>query len=236
MSSNSNQGVFTDKDVIDVNQKLLDAIALRDFDTYQNLTAKDVTAIEPESKGYPVHGINFHKYYFDLFSHPHMTSKTNEQPIIPVVITMSNPHVRWLGGGCCSDGCGEGSAAIITYVRLDQTMTAGNDGPSTKTMSETRVWENRDGNLINVHFHKSRWVMSINKLATEMLKLSRYSRGPFIQRQIFHWFPCVMGACRVLIVGRCSSLTEAASHIMNAGTYRAVLRPTYCKVQKHSFL
>ena len=85
-----------------------------------------------------------------------MTSKKDEQPIIPNVISMSNPHVRWLGGGCCSDGCGEGTAAIITYIRLDQTMTPGDvNGPRTKTMSETRVWENRDGRLINVHFHKS---------------------------------------------------------------------------------
>mmetsp|Transcript_16441 Transcript_16441/g.29815 ORF Transcript_16441/g.29815 Transcript_16441/m.29815 type:complete len:156 (+) Transcript_16441:120-587(+) len=154
--SSKNQGVFTNQDVIDANQKILDAIASGDFATYQDLTASDITAIEPESKGYPVHGINFHKYYFDLYSHPKMTQrKEYQQPIITNVITMSNPHVRWLGGGCCSDGCGKGTAAVLTYVRLDQTMTEGDDGPTTKTMSETRVWENRDGKLINVHFHKS---------------------------------------------------------------------------------
>ena len=154
--NNNKTGVFTDNDIIDVNQRLLNSIAAGDFETYQELTAEDITAIEPESLGHPVLGISFHRYYFDLYSHENMTSKKEEQPIIPNVISMSNPHVRWLGGGCCSDGCGEGTAAIITYIRLDQTMTPEDvNGPRTKTMSETRVWENRDGKLINVHFHKS---------------------------------------------------------------------------------
>jgi len=158
MSSKNQSGVFTNQDVIESNQRLLNAIASGDFATYQDLTASDITAIEPESKGYPVHGVHFHKYYFDLYAHPKMIKRSqleNQQPIITNVISMSNPHVRWLGGGCCSDGCGEGTAAVISYVRLDQTMCEGDDGPVTKTMSETRVWENRDGKLINVHFHKS---------------------------------------------------------------------------------
>ena len=154
MSSNNKSGVFSDKDVIDVNQRLLDAISAGDYETYANLTATDITAIEPESLGHPIHGQAFHKYYFDLYSHPKMKDKQKE-PIIPNVITMSNPHVRWLGGGCCSDGCGEGTAAVITYVRLDQTIDDVEKGPITKTTSETRVWENRDGKLVNVHFHKS---------------------------------------------------------------------------------
>ena len=148
-------GRFTDQDVIDTNQRLLNSIAACDFKAYKELTAEDITAIEPESQNHPIHGTAFHKYYFDLYQHTHFTSKVNEQPIIPNVITMSNPHVRWLGGGCCSDGCGEGTAAIITYVRLDQTMTTGDDAPKIITTSETRVWENRDGTLVNVHFHKS---------------------------------------------------------------------------------
>ena len=158
-SSNKDSGRFTNQDVIDANQKLLNSIASGDYKTYSDLTASDLTAIEPESKNHPVHGLAFHKYYFDLYSHSKMTEREGAKPIIPTVISMNNPHVRWLGGGCCSDGCGEGSAAVITYVRLDQTMTDGDiekcGGPSTKPMTETRVWENRDGKLVNVHFHKS---------------------------------------------------------------------------------
>ncbi|KAL7529936.1 hypothetical protein ACHAWF_003164 [Thalassiosira exigua] len=158
MAGKTKSGVFTDQDVIDANQKLLDAIASGDYATYSSLTASDLTAIEPESRGHPVHGLAFHKYYFDLYSHPRMVQREGTRSLIPNVITMSNPHVRWLGGGCCSDGCGEGTAAVITYVRLDQSMPEGDvegGGPTTKTMSETRVWENRDGKLVNVHFHKS---------------------------------------------------------------------------------
>ena len=77
-----------------------------------------------------------------------MTKKTEQMPIICNTITMSNPHVRWIGGS-------EAAAAIISYVRLDQSMRAEDSGPVTKTMSETRIWENRNGKLVNVHFHKS---------------------------------------------------------------------------------
>jgi len=80
------------------------------------------------------------------------------QSATKINITMSNPHVRWLGGGCCSDGCGDGSAAVISYVRMDQSVDSSSDdkgGPVTRLSSETRVWENRDGRLVHVHFHKS---------------------------------------------------------------------------------
>ena len=151
----SNSGKFSDEDVIDANQRLLNAISSLDFDTYEELCAKDLTAIEPESLNNPVHGLQFHKYYFDLYKHPHLNKNKEEQQIIPTKISMASPHVRWLGGGCCSDGCGEGTAAVLTYIRLDQSMAFGNEAPTTKTSSETRIWENRDGKLINVHFHKS---------------------------------------------------------------------------------
>ena len=87
-------------------------------------------------------------------------STTTTTTTTKINITMSNPHVRWLGGGCCSDGCGDGSAAVISYVRMDQCMDdknnkGGSCSPVTKLCSETRVWENRDGKLVHVHFHKS---------------------------------------------------------------------------------
>ena len=108
---------FTTEDVIVCNQKLLDAIAACDYDVYKELCAEDLTAFEPESHGMLVQGLNFHKYYFDLFRHPSVAKKTEQMPIICNAITMSNPHVRWIGGG-------EAAAAVISYVRLDQSMTA----------------------------------------------------------------------------------------------------------------
>ena len=145
--NNSNTGVFSDRDVIDANRKLLDALASGDDETYSEPTAADLTAMEPASCGNPVRGRAFRKYSFDLYSHLAMATEA-ARPAFPAVISTSHPHVRWLGGGCGSDGCGEGTAAVITYVRLDPTMTAGDvadgRGPAIKTTSETRVWEGRD--------------------------------------------------------------------------------------------
>jgi calcium/calmodulin-dependent protein kinase (CaM kinase) II len=164
---------FTTTDVIESNQKLLDSIARCDYETYKELCADDITAFEPESNGMMITGLSFHKYYFDLYGSGSnssgqqdvskaATSETTQandndsnKSTTKVNICMSNPHVRWLGGGCCSDGCGDGSAAVISYVRMDQKIEDATSGPVTKISSETRVWENRDGRLVHVHFHKS---------------------------------------------------------------------------------
>lgn len=163
---------FTTSDVIESNQKLLDSIAQCDYETYKELCADDITAFEPESNGMMITGLSFHKYYFDLYGSDSnspdairaATSDTTQAngdknkstaSATKVNICMSNPHVRWLGGGCCSDGCGDGSAAVISYVRMDQKIEDATSGPVTKISSETRVWENRDGKLVHVHFHKS---------------------------------------------------------------------------------
>ncbi|KAL7469343.1 hypothetical protein ACHAXS_011101 [Conticribra weissflogii] len=126
---------FNDQEIITANQKLLNAIANADFATYKEICSPDLTAFEPESNGNLVHGLKFHKYYFDLFG----------KPAKPVNVTISSPHVRWIGN--------DGNAAVISYVRLDQVVVDG--GPVTRTMSETRVWQKEDGKWINVHFHKS---------------------------------------------------------------------------------
>jgi hypothetical protein len=173
-------GKFTTADVIAANQQLLNAISQCDYQTYNELCADDLTAFEPESNGMLICGKSFHKFYFDLYgggsssdnnigadrdNAAATTTTTNKEAATQssnkINITMSNPHVRWLGGGCCSDGCGDGSAAVISYVRMDQSVdwNASSDedkgGPVTKLCSETRVWENRDGRLVHVHFHKS---------------------------------------------------------------------------------
>lgn len=153
-------GKFTTADVIAANQKLLNAILECDYETYNELCADDITAFEAEANGMLISGKSFHKYYFDLYGGIYNDDK-QAQSTTKVNVTMSNPHVRWLGGGCCSDGCGDGTAAVISYVRMDQSVdlkapSDSNEGsPVTRLSSETRVWENRDGKLVHVHFHKS---------------------------------------------------------------------------------
>mmetsp|Transcript_32192 Transcript_32192/g.54929 ORF Transcript_32192/g.54929 Transcript_32192/m.54929 type:complete len:218 (-) Transcript_32192:955-1608(-) len=161
----SSSGKFTTADVISANQTLLNAISRCDYHTYNELCADDLTAFEPESNGMLISGKSFHKFYFDFYGGGDNTDGGQDadvattadnkaaQSATKINITMSNPHVRWLGGGCCSDGCGDGSAAVISYVRIDQSVDS--SGPVTRLSSETRVWENRDGRLVHVHFHKS---------------------------------------------------------------------------------
>ena len=155
----SSSGKFTTADVISANQTLLNAISRCDYHTYNELCADDLTAFEPESNGMLISGKSFHKFYFDFYNGGGAVATTADnkaaQSATKINITMSNPHVRWLGGGCCSDGCGDGSAAVISYVRMDQSVDSSEGGPVTRLSSETRVWENRDGRLVHVHFHKS---------------------------------------------------------------------------------
>ena len=133
------------EEVINITQKLLNSIANGDYKTYSELCAEDFTCFEPESSGMLIKGLDFHKYYFDLAStlSPDETSSQKFHKI-----HMSNPHVRMLGD----------KAAVISYVRVDQlldTTTTTTTKPVTKTMSETRIWEQRNGRLLHIHFHKS---------------------------------------------------------------------------------
>ena len=137
-----NGATLSDEDVIDANRRLLDAIASGDYESYRDLTSRDMTSIEPETLGQIVQGMDFHRYYFELM-------KRRRNAVHPPAIHMISPCVRWLGGG----GGSPCVAAILSYVRLDQIVEDGR--PVTRTTSETRIWENRDGRLVQVHFHKS---------------------------------------------------------------------------------
>src|SRR5262249_14639139 len=90
-------------ELLRLNQRLLDCIANRDWATYQELCDPSLTAFEPESAGQLVEGLDFHAFYFKLGGgrSAHNT-------------TMCAPRVRFLGG--------KGDAALITYVRLSQTL------------------------------------------------------------------------------------------------------------------
>src|SRR6516164_8053040 len=87
-----------------LNQRLLDSIALGDWATYQELCDPSLTALEPESRGLLVEGLEFHRFYFDLggIRGRHQT-------------TMVRPFVQQLG-----------DVAVIAYVRLVQRV--GGDG------------------------------------------------------------------------------------------------------------
>ena len=119
-------------ELLQLNQRLLDAIAGGDWATYEELCDPSLTAFEPEALGQLVQGMEFHRFYFNLggFGGPHYT-------------TMCAPHVRVMG-----------DVAVVSYTRLNQRVRP--DGtPHTVGFEETRVWQRVNGRWRHVHFHRS---------------------------------------------------------------------------------
>lgn len=117
-----------EEELLRLNRQLINAIAAKDWATYEPLMAEDVTCFEPESHSQLVVGLPFHEYFFRL-------------PLgdVPIQTTFCQEHARLLGPDC----------GVVCYVRLLQSGTA------TKQYQETRVWQRREGNWKNVHLHRS---------------------------------------------------------------------------------
>lgn len=121
-------------ELLALNQKLLDSIFAGDWKTYAALCADDVTCFEPEGQGHLIHGLAFHKFYFEL---PAGAAQVKPQ------VTMASPVVRLLGE----------DAALVMYTRLVQVNTP--NGPVTKRTEETRVWQKIAGSWKLAHLHRS---------------------------------------------------------------------------------
>jgi calcium/calmodulin-dependent protein kinase (CaM kinase) II len=119
-------------ELLQLNQQLLDSIASGDWATYQELCDPSLTALEPESHGQRVDGLEFHQFFFNLGGArgPHLT-------------TMCAPHVRLLG-----------DAAVVSYIRLNQRRDP-QGNPAITGFAETRVWQKQGGRWKHVHFHRS---------------------------------------------------------------------------------
>ncbi len=73
-------------ELVELTQKLLTSIATGDWKTYEQLCDASLTAFEPEGRGHLIHGLPFHKFYFDLG--PAKNPPQN---------SISQPHVRVCG-------------------------------------------------------------------------------------------------------------------------------------------
>jgi hypothetical protein len=145
-----NQSLFeqTKMTLIELNQSLLNSSVDLNYDTYDLLSSNDMSCIGPETNHNIVIGKEFHKYYFDVFSSNNIYDVEGETGMAKVTktkVTMVKPHVQIM--------C-DGNAAVISYVRLTQQTSPGKP-PVTTQQSETRVWEKRNNEWVNVHFHKS---------------------------------------------------------------------------------
>lgn len=120
-----------EREVLALNQELLESIAKGDWETYRRLCDPEITCFEPEARGHLVQGLPFHQFYFDLKSSG------------PRTTTMSSPHVR-----VCGD------TAIVAYVRLVQKLDA-QQQPVVTSTEETRIWHKGPNGWRHVHFHRS---------------------------------------------------------------------------------
>ncbi|MBX9680807.1 MAG: DUF4440 domain-containing protein [Gemmataceae bacterium] len=121
-----------EKELVELNRKLLESIAKADWATYAKLCDAALTCFEPEALGNLVEGMAFHEFYFKL-------GAAKE----PFNTELASPHVRIMG-----------DVAVVCYVRLNQRVGA--DGsPTVRTVEETRVWQKKGGQWKHVHFHRS---------------------------------------------------------------------------------
>lgn len=72
-----------------LNKALFDAINEKDWNKYEQLCDPAMTCFEPEAEGHLVEGMDFHKFYFDLFS-----AKAEQQQ---VNVTLVHPQVGCVG-------------------------------------------------------------------------------------------------------------------------------------------
>jgi calcium/calmodulin-dependent protein kinase (CaM kinase) II len=120
-------------DLVDLTQRLLDAITKADWDTYEMLCDPTLSAFEPEGRGHLIEGMEFHRFYFDLGAGDS-----------PRHSTIASPRVRLMG-----------DVGVVSYVRLTQWI--GDNGATvTSPFEETRIWQRQNGAWRHVHFHRSR--------------------------------------------------------------------------------
>uniref|UniRef100_A0A8C5CDB0 calcium/calmodulin-dependent protein kinase n=1 Tax=Gadus morhua TaxID=8049 RepID=A0A8C5CDB0_GADMO len=123
------------QEIIKATEQLIEAINNGDFEAYTKICDPGLTSFEPEALGNLVEGTDFHRFYFE-----NALSKARS----PVHTILLNPHVHLMGE----------DAACIAYVRLTQHLDRGGV-PRTAQAEETRVWQRRDGQWHNIHFHRS---------------------------------------------------------------------------------
>eukprot|EP00586_Coscinodiscus_wailesii_P017997 CAMPEP_0172513778 /NCGR_PEP_ID=MMETSP1066-20121228/255323_1 /TAXON_ID=671091 /ORGANISM="Coscinodiscus wailesii, Strain CCMP2513" /LENGTH=313 /DNA_ID=CAMNT_0013294187 /DNA_START=161 /DNA_END=1099 /DNA_ORIENTATION=- len=111
--------------LVQLTELILNSMITGDWSTYCTLADPSITCFEPEALGNLVEGLEFHKYYFDLFRGQGREKK----------VTMMSPQVRLMGD----------KAAIVTYVRLVQNVDEKTRTPISSRIEETMIWEVVDG-------------------------------------------------------------------------------------------
>lgn len=127
-----------DRDILAINQAMLESVLRGDWQAYEASCSKDVSCFEAETNGVLVEGLPFHRFYFG-------EGPGNDEPGEPASaqVTMARPHLRWL-----SD-----NVVVLSYTRLVQRQV--NGAFSTSSCCETRIWQRHNGHWQQVHVHRS---------------------------------------------------------------------------------
>jgi calcium/calmodulin-dependent protein kinase (CaM kinase) II len=125
-----------DRDILSLNQAMLESVVKGDWSSYAAFCADDLSCFEAETNGVLAEGLPFHRYYFEL------PADGNASPS-PVRVSMARPHLRWLGE----------DAVVLSYTRLTQRLAGGE--PITSSCCETRIWQSQNGTWKQVHVHRS---------------------------------------------------------------------------------
>ena len=123
-----------DRDILSLNQAMLESVAKGDWISYAAFCDDDLSCFEAETNGVLAEGLPFHRYYFEL------PADSNSSP---VNVSMARPHLRWLSE----------DAVVLSYTRLTQRLAGGE--PMTTSCCETRVWQRQNGTWKQVHVHRS---------------------------------------------------------------------------------
>ncbi|HBE72000.1 MAG TPA: DUF4440 domain-containing protein [Planctomycetaceae bacterium] len=136
------------EELLNLTQRLLDAIASRDWETYVELCDESLTCFEPEARGSLVEGLDFHRFYLAPDSYRNEISEQDPatgpvENASSMQTTIASPHVRIMG-----------DSAVVCYKRLIQVENASQPW-ETHVWEETRIWQKQAGKWQHVHFHRS---------------------------------------------------------------------------------
>ncbi|XP_033097096.1 calcium/calmodulin-dependent protein kinase type II subunit delta-like isoform X4 [Anneissia japonica] len=121
------------QEIIKLTEQIIEAIQKGDYETYTQICDPHLTCFEPEAFGNLIHGMDFHKFYFDN------ANKGNKARN-----TIVNPYVHLIGE----------DTAVIAYVRLTQFINS-SGLPVTQQSEETRVYQRKESKWQHIHFHRS---------------------------------------------------------------------------------
>lgn len=119
-----------EQEIYDITLELLHTIRKGDIETYKRLSSEQLSAIEPETSGNVVVGLDFHLFFL----------KNTQRKDYHFEIV--NPFVKVYN-----------DTAYIAYTLIDNKLIDNNF--KIKTVFETRVYHKENGSWKMVHFHRN---------------------------------------------------------------------------------